>query len=59
MLVFENKTLRRIFVTRTDEQTGERRKLHYVELHNLHEYMDIIRMLKVRRLRGIRHTSLF
>jgi hypothetical protein len=34
--VFENKVLRRIFVPKRDEVTGEWRKLHNEELHNLY-----------------------
>jgi hypothetical protein len=32
--VFENKVLRRIFVPRRDEVTGERRRLHNKELYD-------------------------
>jgi hypothetical protein len=34
--VFENRVLRRIFVPKRDEMTGEWRKLHNEELHNLY-----------------------
>jgi hypothetical protein len=34
--VFENRVLRRIFGPKTDEVTGEWRKLHNEELHNLY-----------------------
>jgi hypothetical protein len=34
--VFENRMLRRIFGSRRDEVTGEWRKLHNEELHNLY-----------------------
>jgi hypothetical protein len=33
--VFENRVLRRIFGPKRDEVTGEWRKLHNEELHNL------------------------
>jgi hypothetical protein len=33
--VFENRVLRRIFGAKRDDVTGERRKLHNAELHNL------------------------
>jgi hypothetical protein len=36
MRVFENRALRRIFVPKRDEGTGECRKLGDVELHNLY-----------------------
>jgi hypothetical protein len=35
MRVFENRVLRRIFGRKGDEVTGEWRKLHNGELHNL------------------------
>jgi len=34
--VFENRVLRRIFRPKRDEVTGEWRKLHNVELNDLH-----------------------
>jgi hypothetical protein len=44
--VFENRALRRIFGPKRDEVTGERRKLHNGELHNLYSTLDIIRQIK-------------
>jgi hypothetical protein len=44
--VFENRVLRRIFGPKRDEVTGEWRKLHNEELHNLYSYPDIIRQVK-------------
>jgi hypothetical protein len=41
--VFENRVLRRLFGPKRDEVTGEWRKLHYEELHNLNSTPDIIR----------------
>jgi hypothetical protein len=49
--VFENRVLRRIFGPKRDEVTGEWRKLHNEELHNLYSSPDIIRKIKSRRLR--------
>jgi hypothetical protein len=43
--VFENRVLRRIFVPKRDEVTGEWRKLHIEELHNLYSSPDIIRQV--------------
>jgi hypothetical protein len=39
--VFENRVLRRIFGPKRDEVTGEWRKLHNEELHNLYSSPDI------------------
>jgi hypothetical protein len=39
--VFENRVLRRIFGTKRDEVTGEWRKLHSGELHNLYSFPNI------------------
>jgi hypothetical protein len=47
--VFENRALRRIFGPKRDEVTGEWRKLHNEELHNLYSSPDIIRRMKSRR----------
>jgi sorting nexin-29 len=49
--VFENRVLRRIFGPKGDEVTGEWRKLHNEELHNLYSSPDIIRQVKSRRMR--------
>jgi hypothetical protein len=49
--VFENRVLRRIFGPKWDEVTGEWRKLHNEELHILYSSPNIIRQIKLRRLR--------
>jgi hypothetical protein len=54
--VFENRVLRRIFGPRRDEVTGEWRKLHNEELHNLYSYPDIIRQVTSRRMRWAEHV---
>jgi hypothetical protein len=47
--VFENRVLRRIFGPKRDEVTGEWRKLHNKELHDLYPLPSIIRILKLRK----------
>jgi hypothetical protein len=49
--VFENRVLRRIFGPKRDEVTGEWRKLHNEELHNLYSSSNIIRIIKSQRMR--------
>jgi hypothetical protein len=55
--VFENRVLRRIFGPKRDEVTGEWRKLHSEELHNLHSSPDIIRQVKSRRMWWAVHVA--
>jgi hypothetical protein len=54
--VFENRVLRRIFGQKRDEVTGEWRKLHNEELHNLYSSSSIIRMIKSKRMRWAVHV---
>jgi hypothetical protein len=49
--------LRRIFGPMRDEVTGEWRKLHSGEIHNLYSSPDIIRQMKSRRMRWARHVA--
>jgi hypothetical protein len=49
--VFENRVLRRMFGPKRDEVTGEWRKLHSGDLHNLYASPDIIRQIKSRTVR--------
>ena len=51
MRVFENTVLRRILGPKTNEVTGEWRRLHYKELYVLYSLPNIIRVMKSRRLR--------
>jgi hypothetical protein len=55
--VSENRVLRRIFGPKRDEVTGDWRKLHNEELHNLHTSPDIIRQVKSRRMRWAGHVA--
>jgi hypothetical protein len=48
---------RRIFGPKRDEVTGDCRKLHNEELHNLYFSPNIIRTLKSRRMRWAGHVA--
>jgi hypothetical protein len=43
--VFEDKVLRKIFGPKRDEMTGEWRKLHNEELHDLYSSPSVIRIM--------------
>jgi hypothetical protein len=55
--VFENRVLRRKFGPKRDEVTGQWRKLHNGELHNLYLSSDIIRQIKSRRMEWAGHMA--
>jgi hypothetical protein len=55
--VFENRALRRIFGPKRDEVTRKWRKLHNRELHNFYSSPDIIRQIKLRRMRWVGHMA--
>jgi hypothetical protein len=55
--VFENRVVRGICGRNGDEVTGEWRKLHSEELHNLYSSPDIIRQIKPRRMRWAGHVA--
>jgi hypothetical protein len=55
--VFENRVLMRIFGPTKDEVTGEWRRLHNGELHNLYSSPDIIRQIKSRRMGWAGHVA--
>jgi hypothetical protein len=55
--VFENRVLRRIFGPKRNEVTGEWRKLHNEELHDLYSTPSIIRIIKSRRMRWAGHVA--
>jgi hypothetical protein len=55
--VFENRVLRGIFGAKTDEVTGEWRKLHKEELHELNCSENIVRVIKLRRVRWEGHVA--
>jgi hypothetical protein len=55
--VLENRVLRRIFGPKRDEVMGDWRKLHNEELHTLYSSLNIIRMIKSRRMRWAWHVA--
>ena len=57
--VFENRVLRRIFMFKRDEVLGDWRKLQNVELNDLYSSPDIVRSIKLRRMRWAGHVAGF
>jgi hypothetical protein len=55
--VFEHRVLRRVFGTKTDEVTGEWRKLHNEELNDLYSLPNIVRVVKSKRMRLAGHVA--
>jgi hypothetical protein len=55
--VFENRVLRRIFGPNRDEVTGDWRKLHNAELHNLYFSTTVIRMIISWSMRWMGHVA--
>jgi hypothetical protein len=55
--LFENRVLRRIFGPERDEATGEWRRLHNEELHDLFSSPKAIRAINSRRMRWAGHVA--
>ena len=49
--MYENRVLRRIFGPKREAVTGECRKVRYEELNDLYSSLNIIRVIKTRRMR--------
>jgi hypothetical protein len=54
--VFENRTLRTIFGPKRNKVTGEWRNLHSEELHILYSSPNIMRQMKLKRMRWAGHV---
>jgi hypothetical protein len=54
--VFENRVLRRIFRPKREED-GSWKKLHNDELHSLYSSLNIVRVIKSRRMRWVGHVA--
>jgi len=55
--VFENRVLRRIFGPKRDEVTGEWRRLHNEQLNDMYSSLNIVRVIKSRRMRWAGHVA--
>ena len=55
--VFEKRVLRRIFGPKRDEVTGEWRKLHDEDLHDMYTSPNIIRGIKSRKMKWAGHVE--
>jgi hypothetical protein len=55
--VFENRVLRRIFGPKRDEAIWEWRRLHNKELTDLYSSPNIIRVIKLKRMRWAGHVA--
>jgi PAS domain-containing protein len=54
--VFENRVMRRIFGPKREEVTGECRKPHNEELHDLYSSPNIVQVTKSRQMRRVGHV---
>ena len=59
MRAFENRMLRRIFGPKMDKVTGEWRKLHNGELHDVYSSPNIMQVIKSKIMRWVGHVARF
>jgi len=55
--VFENRVLKRVFGSKREEVAGEWRKLHNEELRDLYSLPNIVRVVKLRKMRWAGHVT--
>ena len=55
--MFENRVLRRVFGSKRDEVTRESRKLHNEEIRDLYSLPNVVRVVKLRRMRWAGHVA--
>ena len=55
--MLENRVLRRVFEPKRDEATGEWRKLRIKELSDLYSLLNIVQVVKSRRMRWTGHVA--
>jgi hypothetical protein len=55
--VFEKRVLRRIFWPKWEEVTGEWSKLHNEELNDLYYSLNIVWVIKLRKMRWVGHVA--
>ena len=55
--MWESRVLRRIIGPRRGEVTGEWSKLHNEELNDLYSSPNIVRVIKLRRIKWVEHVA--
>ena len=53
--MFENRVLRGVFEPKRDQERGEWRKVQNEELNDLNTPLNIVRLIKLRRMRWMGH----
>jgi hypothetical protein len=55
--VVDYRVLRDMFVSKADDITGDRRKIRNEELHGLYCSLDIVRVIRLRKVRWAEHVA--